>query len=146
MNCETVKALAPRPLLAWRRKRQRARRRGGGRVAREGRRLAGFRAGRPLRRLTEQIRQRADRFEQSGGTSLPDPVRHGTAEPRLACERGREDRRGERRSDLRRAAGRFCRVGQVNLRLSPNLRGRGEVGMALMVDGRMANTVRISVI
>ncbi|MGH9853261.1 MAG: hypothetical protein ACREBD_25765 [Blastocatellia bacterium] len=42
--------------------------------------------------------------------------------------------------------GGFAGLNQVNLRLSPNLRGRGDVGVALTVDGRAANTVRISVI
>jgi uncharacterized protein (TIGR03437 family) len=41
--------------------------------------------------------------------------------------------------------GGFAGLDQVNLRLSPNLRGRGEVGVVLAVDGRTANTVRISV-
>ncbi len=42
--------------------------------------------------------------------------------------------------------GGFAGLDQVNLRLSTNLRGRGEVGVVLAVDGRTASTVRISVI
>jgi uncharacterized protein (TIGR03437 family) len=34
-------------------------------------------------------------------------------------------------------------VDQVNLRLLPSLRGRGEVSVELSVDGRAANKVRI---
>jgi uncharacterized protein (TIGR03437 family) len=36
-------------------------------------------------------------------------------------------------------------VDQVNLRLQPSLRGRGEVSVELLVDGRAANTVRIKI-
>jgi len=42
--------------------------------------------------------------------------------------------------------GGFAGLDQVNLRLSPNLRRRGEVGVVLTVEGRTANTVRVSVI
>ena len=34
-------------------------------------------------------------------------------------------------------------VDQVNLRLQPSLRGRGEVSIELSVDGRAANIVRV---
>jgi uncharacterized protein (TIGR03437 family) len=36
-------------------------------------------------------------------------------------------------------------VDQVNLRLLPSLRGRGEVSVELSVDGRAANTVRVKI-
>jgi uncharacterized protein (TIGR03437 family) len=36
-------------------------------------------------------------------------------------------------------------VDQVNLRLQPSLRGRGEVSVELLVDGRAANTVRVKI-
>jgi uncharacterized protein (TIGR03437 family) len=39
----------------------------------------------------------------------------------------------------------FEGLDQVNLRLSPTLRGRGEVAVELMLDGRTANTVKVNV-
>src|SRR5262245_26711138 len=39
----------------------------------------------------------------------------------------------------------FEGLDQVNLRLSPALRGRGEVAVELMVDGRTANTVKVNI-
>ena len=39
----------------------------------------------------------------------------------------------------------FEGLDQVNLRLSPTLRGRGEVAVELMLDGRTANTVKVNI-
>ena len=41
--------------------------------------------------------------------------------------------------------GTFTGLDQINLRLSPNLAGRGEVDVNLTVDGVAANTVKINV-
>jgi uncharacterized protein (TIGR03437 family) len=41
------------------------------------------------------------------------------------------------------AQGAFAGLDQVNVRLSRNLAGRGLVDVSLIVDGKMANTVKI---
>jgi uncharacterized protein (TIGR03437 family) len=43
------------------------------------------------------------------------------------------------------AQGGFAGLDQINLRLPRNLAGRGEVAIELIVDGRRANTVKVSV-
>lgn len=43
------------------------------------------------------------------------------------------------------AQGGFVGLDQCNIRLSPNLAGRGEVAVVLTVDGKAANTVRIAI-
>jgi uncharacterized protein (TIGR03437 family) len=43
------------------------------------------------------------------------------------------------------AQGGFAGLDQVNLRIPPNLVGRGEVDVVLIVDGQASNTVRINI-
>ncbi len=43
------------------------------------------------------------------------------------------------------AQGDFIGLDQCNIRLSPNLAGRGEVNVVLVVDGRTANTVKVAI-
>jgi uncharacterized protein (TIGR03437 family) len=43
------------------------------------------------------------------------------------------------------AAPDFVGLDQLNVRISPSLKGRGEVDVVLMVDGKTSNTVRMSI-
>ena len=55
------------------------------------------------------------------------------------------NRRRERVSELHWPATRFRRSRQVNVRVPRGLAGRGEVGIALTVDGQAANVVKVNI-
>ncbi len=147
MNCETVKALAPRHLLACLPRTPAGK---------------GVAAAVALRVKTDgsQVFESVARFDAAQNKFISAPIDlsnpaeqvflilFGTGLRNRSSLANVNVKIGVENAEALCAGpqGGFAGLDQVNLRLSPNLRGRGEVGVVLTVDGRTANTVRISVI